>query len=368
MKRFRYYLLNFITWLSAIAYLFSCFTPIISPVTLWPMAFLALGFPYLAICVILLIVVWFFNKKRIAIYLFILLLCGFQNIGSTLAINIPPSSSVKSKSSLRIMGWNVRNFDNSAIHADSANSVRRRMFTFIQQINPDILCLQDMVEFEGPAFSSNIQALADIGFIYHYIPSEINYYEHYGTVKVSNAIFSKMPLLDSGSVLFNDPSYPEKILYADINFKGKNLRIYTCHFRSINLFSNNPPKPIPLHGDSSFLYTASKFEKLKVFQQEHAMQANIARQFMDASPYPILFAADMNSVPASYAYKKTKGNLQDAFINKGFGLGGSLDSLPRTLRIDYLFAGNEFTIENYHQDKGNLSDHYPHFMDVRWKH
>lgn len=367
MRRFFYLLFIAATIITGIVYLVSCFTQIVSPVHFWPMVFLALGFPYTALVLIAIIILWFFINKKVALLLSLLLLGGFANIRSTVAMNTANTTAPSPASTIRIMGWNVKNFDNPADHADSAMSIRRRMFKYIKEINPDVLCLQDMIEYEGPSFLSNIKALQELGYPYYYKPSEVNYFESYGTLRLGSCIFSKFPLTDTASVLLNDPSYPQKVSFAELEFKGKKCRIYVTHYRSISLFSNNPPTPIPLHYDSTFLYRASKFEKLKVFEKEHAIQAEITRDFMNKSPHPIIFSGDLNTVPTSYAYATTRNGLQDAFLKKGAGLGGSMDSLPKTLRIDYFFVDKQFEIKKYHQDRVSLSDHYPHYIDVEWK-
>jgi endonuclease/exonuclease/phosphatase family metal-dependent hydrolase len=367
MKKGLYYFFVGVTCLLCIGYLLACLTPVISPVDVWPMAFLALGFPYLAAALFLFIPLWFFVKKKAALILLLVFACGYTNLSSTWAINLKSNSPVKAEKTLRILGWNVRNFDNPAFHADSANSVRNRMFRYISQVNPDVLCLQEMVEYVGPSFLSNIHKLRAMGYVYYYKPEEVDMHFPYGTLQSSNAIFSKYPIVDSGVQLLNDSSHPKKIIYADISFEGRKLRVFSTHYRSFYLGALPPDPPMSFHFDTSFIHKASNFEKLKVISLEHVKEAAIVRKLMDGSPHPVVLACDMNSVPASFTYHYTKHQLQDAFLERGFGLGGSVDSLPKTLRIDYLFADKQLQIVNYRRKKLSLSDHYPHFMDVMWR-
>ena len=109
------------------------------------------------------------------------------------------------------------------------------------------------------------------------------------------------------------------------------------------------------------------FEKLKVFAQEHVKEAWIAKREMDKSPYPIVFNGDLNTVPASYPYHFLSKGLQDVFLSSGFGLGTTMDSLPKTLRIDYLLIDKKLTIKNYYLQQLHLSDHYPQIVDLAWK-
>ena len=54
-----------------------------------------------------------------------------------------------------------------------------------------------------------------------------------------------------------------------------------------------------------------------------------------------------------------KGNLQDVFVKKGFGLGRTFTRLSPTLRIDNIFADEYFKVEGYERISKKLSDHFP---------
>jgi len=57
--------------------------------------------------------------------------------------------------------------------------------------------------------------------------------------------------------------------------------------------------------------------------------------------------------------------MQDAFLKKGFGIGRTFSALSPTLRIDYIFASNDFTIRQYDRLVRNYSDHYMLVADVK---
>jgi endonuclease/exonuclease/phosphatase family metal-dependent hydrolase len=361
-----------VTFFSALCYFVSCLTPYISPVLFWPMGFLALGFPYLALLVILLIFAWMFIKKNVAAYLLLLFFAGFQNLYATFAINVPASLNFKVKEtrSLRFLSWNVSGFENPSISNDTPGSIRRKMFEYIKTSKADVLCLQEYSNFIGPAFRSNGEELHKLGYIYSYQPNEIQKTLPGGCMFSGPAIFSKVPIIDSGKVLLGDPSYPEHVAYADVMLQHKSIRVFSAHFKSLNLFvvGKDPEAIVPFHSDSLFIYEATRFEKLKVFAQDHSRQALIVKKELDRSPHPLVYTADMNSVPASYPYHTVSKGLQDVFIKKGFGLGTTLDSLPKTLRIDFMFVDKRIAVKKYRKDPLPLSDHFPQVADVQWKH
>ena len=56
-------------------------------------------------------------------------------------------------------------------------------------------------------------------------------------------------------------------------------------------------------------------------------QTEIVRKQIDESPYPSVICGDFNAVPNSYTYFKIKGDRQDVFLSKSFGIGKSYDAL-----------------------------------------
>jgi endonuclease/exonuclease/phosphatase family metal-dependent hydrolase len=93
----------------------------------------------------------------------------------------------------------------------------------------------------------------------------------------------------------------------------------------------------------------------------------MVHEVMGISPHPYLLCADLNDVPNSYAYATVRGGLQDAFLKKGFGIGRTFTGLSPTLRIDYIFANDQFRIKQFNRVAKNLSDHYMLVADVELK-
>ena len=369
MKKFLFLAFTIITFLPAVTYFFSCFTPYISPVEFWPMAFLALGFPYLAPVIIVLAIIWFFIDKRVFLALLLLFFLGFQNLFSTFALS-PSSTSTNAKvpGSLRVLTWNVRGFDNPSAQMDSLHSVRRQMFDYISKADPDVICIQEFSEHYVKGCLSNTAELIRRGYKHCFKTNEIVRVHSYGDVVSGSAIFSKIPISDTGKILLGDPSYTEYIAFADVLLQNKKVRIFATHFKSLNLFAGpvDTANKVVLYGDSNFIYHKNKFEKLKAFSIAHTKEAFIAKEVISKSPYPVIVGVDMNSVPTSYQLNYMASGLQDAFKLNGWGLGTTMDNLPKTLRIDFLLVDKKLSIKNYRKEVLHLSDHFPQFIDVVW--
>ena len=98
-----------------------------------------------------------------------------------------------------------------------------------------------------------------------------------------------------------------------------------------------------------------------------SLQANIIAQVLGDSPFPVLLCGDMNDVPNSYTYFTVRGDMQDAFLKKGFGIGRTFSALSPTLRIDYIFADDHFAVRQFNRVVKRYSDHYMLVSDLELK-
>lgn len=100
---------------------------------------------------------------------------------------------------------------------------------------------------------------------------------------------------------------------------------------------------------------------------EHQQEATQIRQVLDTSLYPVIYCGDLNTVPTSYPYRILKGNMQDAFLQKGNGIGNTFYKMAPTLRIDVCLADKAFKVLQCEVAEQKLSDHYAVVTDVCWK-
>lgn len=357
-------------------YILSSAAPYISPVdfsfiTLFSIIYL----PVLA-CYILLMIAWFFFRKKTALLLFILLFAGYKNLFSNLGIHFFSSSwkHKKDNTSIRVMSWNVNLFANPWRENDTPNSIRRQMLGFISHMQPDVLCLQDLRQNElkagRSAFVDNISNIITAGdfksvyYFYYYDYNGINYSDKTGV-----AIFSKLPVKDTGSIFTSGYLKDEKAGYIDIAVNGRALRIFTVHFSSMSLWPSQEDEAgfHYIDKDSSAQRSKNILSKIRYFGKIYVRQAVAVKAFLNRSPYPVIFAADINSVPSGYVYHYLKKGLNDAFLENGFGIGGTYNRVFPRLRIDILFHSKELEAVQFVRPIPDLSDHYPLIADIKWK-
>jgi endonuclease/exonuclease/phosphatase family metal-dependent hydrolase len=184
---------------------------------------------------------------------------------------------------------------------------------------------------------------------------------------IGNVIFSRYPIIDSGMIRFPRPSLPESLMHADIKVNEDTIRVYTTHLQSLQFKKSDYEKIGRIKEAEEGMISDSKtiFSKLRTGFSLRKIQSDIVRQMLDDSPYPLVFCGDLNDVPNSYTYFTIRGDLQDAFLKKGFGIGRTFSALSPTLRIDYVFADHHFRIDQFNRIVKNYSDHYMIVADVR---
>jgi endonuclease/exonuclease/phosphatase family metal-dependent hydrolase len=57
--------------------------------------------------------------------------------------------------------------------------------------------------------------------------------------------------------------------------------------------------------------------------------------------------------------------MNDAFLQKGFGIGRTFSSLSPTLRIDYILTSKQFSVKQFNRVIKDYSDHYMIVADLK---
>ena len=173
---------------------------------------------------------------------------------------------------------------------------------------------------------------------------------------LGHAILSKFPIVNTGAFDFTK-TYNNSI-YADVVIGNDTIRVYNLHLKSMSIL---PSVSFLQEGDKDKL--RKRIANAFVVQQEQ-VEAIIAHKKL--SPFPVLLSGDFNNTPFSYIYRRVGGDMKDAFLERGIGLGTTylFDSYP--MRIDYIFASEEFEVLKFKTVKKTFSDHYPVSTTLGW--
>ena len=353
-------------------FLLACANFFVNPQYAWFIAIMGLAFPYLLILVCGFVIFWLIFRSRWVLLPFIALVIGFTNIRALIGFSFSSSfNTIKDSNSIRVLSWNVSWFDELRKPDKSKIPKRKEMLQFIKEQQADVLCFQEFLEHNiiGSSYNNLIE-ITEMGYPYNYWVGD--YIKRNGRNLVGAVIFSKYPIVGTRSI-----QYPgsvkeraaESLLSADLSIQGKIIRVFTTHLQSILLQKNDyrSLEIIKSADDSIMQASRSIIRKLRTGYKFRGIQANIVRKQLDESPYPEIICGDFNDVPNSYTYATIKGNRQDAFIEKGRGIGTTFSNIAPTLRIDYILANKKLRVVQVKRTMLSYSDHYPLIADFQWR-
>ena len=349
-----------------IVFLLSCLVPYLNPQRWWFISFLGLVFPFLLILVIFFAIGWLIMlKPGYTLISGIALLLGIKSISVFLAFHTTSTFTYKKEpQTLRVVSWNVARFIELKRNNNKGSEKRLSMFDLIKQQDADILCLQEFQTSTDSSYYDNIKPIQEqLGYPYYYFSFDNDGDKHY----YSSIIFSRYPIIDTGKIRYPRPTLPDVLLHIDIKMNTDTVRIFTTHLQSLQFRRKDYERidKIKNARDSLVANSRSILSKLKKGITYRSIQANLAHEIIKDSPHPVLFCGDLNDVPNSYTYFTLRGNMQDAFLKKGFGIGRTFSALSPTLRIDYIFADKNFQIKQFNRIVKNYSDHYMLVADIQ---
>ncbi|RBL93599.1 hypothetical protein DF182_13900 [Chitinophaga flava] len=339
-------------------FLAACLAPYISPAWFWPISFITLAFPFLLGLLVVFMVGWLFFNYRYAFLSLIALFLGWKSISAFLAFNLPAGNKPAPPSeSLTVMSYNVSQF--GLYREKDSKYNRQAMFALIKKQELDIACFQDFYTSEKKNDFNNREDISrEMKLPYRFFSSDFNRngMQHWGSI-----IFSKYPIIASDKVKMSMGPLSESLIYADIVKDDDTIRIINMHLESyrFNEKDYTDIKKIKNQEDTGLVATKNIIQKMREAYIRRSQQADIVGNFIRQSPYPVIVCGDFNDTPASYTYFTIKGDLQDAFLKKGLGVGRTFGGLAPTLRIDYVFASTDFRINSFRKIISDLSDHYP---------
>jgi endonuclease/exonuclease/phosphatase family metal-dependent hydrolase len=358
MKKFIKQVLIALNLLLVIVYLLGCALPWLSPQWFWLLGFMGFGFPYIVVVLIGTFIFWLFIKPQYALFVFLIIGCGYQQIHSLFAFNtntvFNPSKAINS---IRVISWNIGNLSRKTQEKNAKTHKPEEVVTAILSQNADVICLQEFADIKEGLHTPTEFISINKRYPYLYFPGwKIGPYYH----RSGNVIFSKYPILITDSATFENG---ENIIKANIAINNDTFSFFSVHLDSYK-FSKNEFEEIGGEKTTHKQNWKGIFSKVKHTLQIHNNEANIVNNFMAQTQYPSILCADMNEVPTNYVYWKIRNNKQDAFLQKGFGLGKTYNSLSAVLRIDYILPSVHFKVHQFNIIDNGLSDHKMLVADI----
>lgn len=356
---------TFLKWINtgvAVLYLLACLIPFLPTDKFWMIAIIGLIFPILFFILLAFMIGWVIARSRWFMLSLIALIISWKQLYVVFGFNTKSFIVEKSVDTLRVLTWNVSSWGETSKLRLRDHNTHQNMISFVKSQRPDVLCFQEFFDLVRPGREHPIlKTFKEMGYNYSYYVKTTH---GDTTYNMGVAILSKYPMVDTTKIYYGEADFAEHLIYADIQFNSQKIRVFTTHLQSVR-FENAQYASIRKIKSKDAGLSGSKtiVEKLKLAYHYRGAEADLVRQKIDDSPYPVIVCGDFNDVPNSYTYFKIKGDLQDAFLEKGSKFGRTFRYLSPTLRIDYILADKKFEVKQFNRTILPYSDHYPIVAD-----
>lgn len=330
-------------WINSIVgflLLISFFLPHISPAKFPNLSLLSLAVSPLLWLNAFFLVYWILRRKRVFLLSAIVLIVSYFIFNPFYKFS-SEGEAENSQKTLSVLSYNVRLFN---LYEDKGNvdETSAVLSEILKVERPDILCLQEYYEKNTVDFSD-----------YPYK------YTHFGKKnhKLGHAIFSKYKLVNTGAFDFEGTF--NNTLFADVVVGRDTVRVYNLHLQSFGI------KPSVGELQEENKERVRKRLSTAFVKQEQQVEKIIAHKA--SSQHPTLLMGDFNNTAFSFVYQLLGDTMNDAFLEKGNGLGTTFtfDFFP--MRIDYIFTSSAFEVLNFERIDTTFSDHYPIKATFTWE-
>ncbi|WP_396603251.1 endonuclease/exonuclease/phosphatase family protein [Algibacter sp. R77976] len=323
-------IIYFINVVVAVLLLLSFVLPFLPPKTFSILAVVNLGVSFLIIINVFFFLYWVFRFRKQFMLSLVVLLIGYFSFGSL--YKFTSSTKVDSPHNIKVMNYNVRLFN--LYKWIPEKGVETKIIDFLKKESPDVLSVQEYHPHKN----------IDLSFFKYKFEKLSGKKTKYG-----QAIFSKFPIVNSGSVEFPDTA--NNAIFADV-VKGKDtIRFYNIHLESMRI--DTKVENLKTEDSERLFKRIGTTFKMQQFQTElflmHKKQCK----------YKMVICGDFNNTAFSYVYRQIKGDLYDTFKEAGNGFGRSYDFKFFPIRIDFIFADKAFNVNGFKAFDNHYSDHYP---------
>lgn len=331
------------------------------PLQVKNIAIFSLTTPFAIITNLVFVILWLFSTHKLRALLSILVLVGGYKVTTTIfATNFFAGNNMeRKKRTIKILSWNSHGMGVFNKPVDKAFD--QKILDFLQAQDADILCL--------PEYSLTIdnilkpyaeKIIKNNGYIDYRFQADNSLNDK---IYLGTAVFSKYPFRNYEAHQLSEYIY---MMQGDVQLPyDKVVRVFFVHLTTFGLSDKEKDyiDEVKRNSDSAkgAIKRANGFiKKLNTAYEHRASEVNKAIAIIRQSPYPVLLCGDFNDLPGSYTYTTMRGNLNDAFLDKGVGFGRSYNRLLPTIRIDHFFYDPSILkLIGFECPPTELSDHNP---------
>ncbi len=351
MRKILYKILLVVNAVFAFTLLLSYLAVIVSPGDFALPAFFGLAYPYLLLINIILVIIWAMLLRFEAFISVVVIAIGFTHFSNY--IKLSKRSGDKSNT-FKVLSYNVRLFN----HFENNHGItsEKKIIQFLKSQKPDIICLQEFFLLGNPKVEEALM-LAALGG---------DYYSHLKIIgSGKNSLYgiitlSRFPIVRKGEIIH--PGSSSLSIYTDVLIQNDTFRIYNNHLQSFRLMRMERSfiEELTASDDKETMNEVKSLStSLKKGFVKRALQAQVVKDNINKSPFPVIVLGDFNDTPVSYAYTKIRKGLNDSFVNSGYGAGFTYKGNYPPNRIDYILYDDALINSYFEIIKAKYSDHYP---------
>jgi endonuclease/exonuclease/phosphatase family metal-dependent hydrolase len=348
-------LMLWLNYLAMLCIILSYCARFINPQTFWLLAFFGIGYPIILLLNLFFVLYWIIQWKPIALWSLVVILFGWNTLSSFAQIHF--GSELPNNKDIKVMSYNSMLFD---LYNWSKNSESRKtIFTMLSEENPDILCIQEYYTSEQKGDFNNTDTLT------RFLKTNYSHIEYTMTLRDVDhwgvATFTKYPIVRKGKIDFNT-RWNNMCIYTDVLINKDTVRIYNMHLASIHFGKKDHQfiEDVIEKNDTEELEGSKNILRLlKRAFVTRSRQAAMVAEHMRSCRYKMIVCGDFNDTPSSYAYRTVRGDLKDAFMESGRGIGTTYAGKIPFQRIDYILHDESFSSYNYKVIGETITDHYP---------
>jgi endonuclease/exonuclease/phosphatase family metal-dependent hydrolase len=358
VKKFTYGLILSLNLISVAALLFSYLAPIINPSTFALPALFGLAYPYLLMVNMIFLFYWLIRLRKEILISLLVILMGWNQLNNFLPLGgknheIPVETNAGRM--FKVLSYNVRGFDR--YHWTEDPNTKNEIFDFIRTQEPDILCIQEY-------YTSNQKGERQSDISKHLV--QFPHSNIYYTTDPANrsgfgiATYSKFPVLKRSRIPFNSTN--NAAMYTDHLILNDTIRVFNVHLQSIKFREDN----YAFIDTARLKYSNEQMQEIKSIGSRlktaftlRAEQATMIANYIKESPHLVIVMGDFNDTPQSYAYRKIKKGLRDAFRRAGRGFGNTYAGELPSFRIDHIMVSDPMIPYQFKRFKTDWSDHFP---------
>jgi len=354
--KFVRFVLFCVNLVASLLLVFTAIARYINPQLIWMFEFVALAYPVYLLVNLFFVIFWLFTKHKLNVLISVIgFVLSISTFFDTFSFAGSPKHDVGGDT-VKIISYNVNAFNYNGWRGRAG--IQAQVFDFLKQESPDIICFQEFHHdtHEKYQMIDSIKKQLGLRYIQIHRVHEIKGRYFYG-----NVIFSKFPIVKTGVILYQKTG--NTTLWADIKLYNDTVRIYNNHLESYKLHPENIET-------IEMTSTGQEFEsqklrkvggKLKRAIQKRGKQTQELLEAMRENPYETIICGDFNAPPYSFTYKaiRSEKDLQDAFLEASYGLGGTLNWRLLSKRLDYVLLPQKVIVQEFTQQKLPISDHFP---------